>query len=268
MADVFIEPRIRGANEEETEWMDLNMGPQHPSTHGVLRVKLKLDGEVVRDADADIGYLHTGFEKSFEDKTYTQGITFSDRMDYLGPPINNVGFVSAVEKLMEIDVPPRAQAIRVMMMELARLGSHELWLGTAGLGLGVYSGFFTAWVCRELILRLTGAAPGRRQLTAFPRAGGDAGHHAAGSVWASDDAGVVSGRRNGPRAPYRPVNDTAPTHARAGAECLARLRLLVRPKPRDEVAECRGAAGRAGRDRGRCEAGGDGFRLAQCTQHC
>jgi len=79
-------------HEPESEWMELNMGPQHPSTHGVLRVRLKLDGEIVRDADPDVGYLHTGFEKSFEDKTYTQGITFSDRMDYLAPPINNVGF--------------------------------------------------------------------------------------------------------------------------------------------------------------------------------
>src|SRR5207302_5144820 len=99
-----------------------------------------------------VGYLHTGFEKSFEDKTYTQGITFSDRMDYLAPPINNVGFVSAVEKLMEIDVPLRAQAIRVMMMELARIASHELWLGTAGLDLGVYSGFFYDCRHHELVL--------------------------------------------------------------------------------------------------------------------
>ncbi len=173
MADVFIEPLGHGpATEEQDEWMDLNMGPQHPSTHGVLRVKLRLDGEVVRDADADIGYLHTGFEKSFEDKTYTQGITFSDRMDYLGPPINNVGFVSAVEKLMELEVPPRAQAIRVMMMELARLGSHELWLGTAGLDLGVYSGFFYAWRDRELILDLNEAYSGVRMMTSFTRVGG------------------------------------------------------------------------------------------------
>jgi NADH-quinone oxidoreductase subunit D len=173
VADVFIEPQVHGpAHEEDTEWMDLNMGPQHPSTHGVLRVKLRLDGEVVRDAEADIGYLHTGFEKSFEDKTYTQGITFSDRMDYLGPPINNVGFTSAVEKLMEIEVPPRAQAIRVMMMELARLGSHELWLGTAGLDLGVYSGFFYAWRDRELILDLNEAYAGVRMMTSFTRVGG------------------------------------------------------------------------------------------------
>ncbi len=159
-------------HEPETEWMDLNMGPQHPSTHGVLRVRLKLDGERVRDADPDIGYLHTGFEKSFEDKTYAQGITFSDRMDYLAPPINNVGFVSAVEKLMEIEVPPRAQVIRVLMMELARIGSHELWLGTAGLDLGVYSGFFYAWRDREQVLDLNEAYSGVRMMTSFTRVGG------------------------------------------------------------------------------------------------
>jgi len=152
--------------------MELNMGPQHPSTHGVLRVKLKLDGEIARDAECDVGYLHTGFEKSFEDKTYTQGITFSDRMDYLAPPINNVGFVMAVEKLMEIEVPPRAQAIRVMMMELARIGSHALWLGTTGLDLGVYSGFFYAWRDREKILDLNEAYSGVRMMTSFTRVGG------------------------------------------------------------------------------------------------
>src|SRR5438309_6522361 len=119
--------------------MELNMGPHHPSTHGVLRVRLKLDGEIVRDADADIGYLHTGFEKSFEDKTYTQGITFSDRMDYLAPPINNVGFVGAVEKLIGVEVPPRAQAIRVIMKEPARVPTHEVWLRTTDLDPGAYS---------------------------------------------------------------------------------------------------------------------------------
>ncbi len=159
-------------HEPETEWMELNMGPHHPSTHGVLRVRLKLDGEIVRDADADIGYLHTGFEKSFEDKTYTQGITFSDRMDYLAPPINNVGFVSAIEKLIGVEVPPRAQAIRVIMMELARVASHELWLGTTGLDLGVYSGFFYAWRDRDLALDLNEAYSGVRMMTSFTRVGG------------------------------------------------------------------------------------------------
>jgi NADH-quinone oxidoreductase subunit D len=173
VADATVVKEAFGPEHEpETEWMDLNMGPQHPSTHGVLRVRLKLDGERVRDADPDIGYLHTGFEKSFEDKTYTQGITFSDRMDYLAPPINNVGFVMSVEKLMEIDVPPRAQAIRVIMMELARIASHELWLGTTGLDLGVYSGFFYAWRDRELVLDLNEAYSGVRMMTSFTRVGG------------------------------------------------------------------------------------------------
>ena len=169
--DIAQEP-IGPEHEPETEWMELNMGPHHPSTHGVLRVRLKLDGEIVRDADADIGYLHTGFEKSFEDKTYTQGITFSDRMDYLAPPINNVGFVSAVEKLIGVEVPPRAQAIRVIMMELARVASHELWLGTTGLDLGVYSGFFYAWRDRDLALDLNEAYSGVRMMTSFTRVGG------------------------------------------------------------------------------------------------
>jgi len=170
--DVRTQESFGPEHEPEAEWMELNMGPHHPSTHGVLRVRLKLDGEIVRDADADIGYLHTGFEKSFEDKTYTQGITFSDRMDYLAPPINNVGFVGAVEKLIGVEVPPRAQAIRVIMMELARVASHELWLGTTGLDLGVYSGFFYAWRDRDLALDLNEAYSGVRMMTSFTRVGG------------------------------------------------------------------------------------------------
>ena len=173
MADVSLYPETIGPEHEpESEWMDLNMGPHHPSTHGVLRVRLKLDGERVRDADPDIGYLHTGFEKSFEDKTYTQGITFSDRMDYLAPPINNVGFTMAIEKLLDLKVPPRGQAIRVMMMELARVASHELWLGTTGLDLGVYSGFFYAWRDRDLALDLNELYSGVRMMTSFTRVGG------------------------------------------------------------------------------------------------
>jgi NADH-quinone oxidoreductase subunit D len=174
VAEIYLEPQVERdpGDEPESEWMELNMGPHHPSTHGVLRVRLKLDGEICRDAQCDIGYLHTGFEKSFEDKTFTQGITFSDRMDYLAPPINNVGFVMAVEKLMELDVPPRAQAIRVAMMELARIGSHALWLGTTGLDLGVYSGFFYAWRDREKILDLNESYSGVRMMTSFTRVGG------------------------------------------------------------------------------------------------
>jgi NADH-quinone oxidoreductase subunit D len=173
VAETYVRPQTEGeAHEGEPEWVELNMGPQHPSTHGVLRVELKLEGEICRDARCDVGYLHTGFEKSFEDKTYTQGITFSDRMDYLAPPINNVGFVMAVEKLLGIDVPPRAQAIRVMMMEMARIASHGLWLGTTALDLGVYSAFFYAWRDREMVLDLNEAYSGVRMMTSFTRVGG------------------------------------------------------------------------------------------------
>jgi NADH-quinone oxidoreductase subunit D len=156
----------------DTDVMEVNMGPQHPSTHGVLRIKLKLDGEVVRDADCDIGYLHTGFEKTFEEKTYTQGITLTDRMDYLAPPINNVGYCMAIEKLLELDVPPRAQVIRVMMSELARIASHLIWLGTHALDLGATTVFLYCWRERETILDLNEELSGVRMMTSFTRVGG------------------------------------------------------------------------------------------------
>jgi len=152
--------------------MEINMGPQHPSTHGVLRVKLEIDGEIVRGADSDIGYLHTGFEKTFEEKTYTQGITLTDRMDYLAPPINNVGYCMAIEKLLGLEVPPRAQAIRVMMSELARIGSHLIWLGTHALDLGATTVFLYAWREREMILDLNEELSGVRMMTSFTRVGG------------------------------------------------------------------------------------------------
>ncbi len=156
----------------DTDLMEVNMGPQHPSTHGVLRIKLKLDGEVVRDADCDIGYLHTGFEKTFEEKTYTQGITLTDRMDYLAPPINNVGYCMAIEKLLQLEVPPRAQAVRVMMSELARIGSHLIWLGTHALDLGATTVFLYCWREREQILDLNEELSGVRMMTSFTRVGG------------------------------------------------------------------------------------------------
>lgn len=156
----------------DTDVMEVNMGPQHPSTHGVLRIKLKLDGEVVRDADCDIGYLHTGFEKTFEEKTYTQGITLTDRMDYLAPPINNVGYCMAIEKLLDLDVPPRAQVIRVMMSELARIASHLIWLGTHALDLGATTVFLYCWRERETILDLNEELSGVRMMTSFTRVGG------------------------------------------------------------------------------------------------
>src|SRR6267378_6925818 len=112
----------------ESKTMVLNMGPQHPSTHGVLRVALELDGETVVKAVPDLGYLHTGIEKSCEHKTYSQAITLTDRMDYLNPLGNNLVYCLAVEKLLGIEIPKRAQYIRVMMVELQRISSHLVWL--------------------------------------------------------------------------------------------------------------------------------------------
>ena len=111
--------------------MTLSMGPQHPSTHGVLRLELKLDGEMVVKATPDIGYLHTGMEKLFEYKKYQQGIVITDRMDYLNPLGNNLVYVMAAEKLLDLEIPERAQVIRVLMCELQRIASHMVWLGTA-----------------------------------------------------------------------------------------------------------------------------------------
>ncbi len=115
------------------ETMLLNMGPQHPSTHGVLRLLLELDGEIVLNCIPDIGFLHTGVEKNMESKTYQKAEVMTDRLDYLNPVGNNLVFCLAVEKLVDLDVPERAQAIRVILSELTRLSSHLLWIGTAAL---------------------------------------------------------------------------------------------------------------------------------------
>ena len=123
------------------ETMLLNMGPQHPSTHGVLRLLLELDGEVVENVIPDIGFLHTGVEKTIESKNYQQSEVMTDRLDYLNPMGNNLTYCLAVEKLTELDVPERAQAIRVILVELQRISSHLLWLGTSSLDLGAMSMF-------------------------------------------------------------------------------------------------------------------------------
>jgi NADH-quinone oxidoreductase subunit D len=156
----------------DDDTMELNMGPQHPSTHGVLRLVLNLDGEVVRQCRPDIGYLHTGFEKSFEGHTYQQCIPLTDRMDYLNPPINNLGFSLAAEKLLGIEVPPRAQYLRVIMAELARLGSHLIWFGTSALDLGATTPLLYAWREREHILDINEAVSGFRMHPSFIRVGG------------------------------------------------------------------------------------------------
>ena len=152
--------------------MTLSMGPQHPSTHGVLRLDLRLDGELVVKAIPDIGYLHTGMEKLFEYKKYQQGIVITDRMDYLNPLGNNLVYVMAAEKLLELEIPERAQVIRVLMCELQRIASHMVWLGTHCLDIGAMSVFFYCFRQREKILNLIEAASGGRLTPSYFRIGG------------------------------------------------------------------------------------------------
>jgi NADH-quinone oxidoreductase subunit D len=152
----------------------VSMGPQHPSTHGVLRLEIVLDGETVISTIPDIGYLHTGMEKIMETKKYQQNITITDRMDYLNPMGNNLGYVMCVEKLLDIvdDIPPRAQTIRVMLTELQRIASHMVWLGTHALDIGAMSMFFYCFREREKILNIFEAVCGGRMTVSFFRVGG------------------------------------------------------------------------------------------------
>jgi len=160
--------------------MVLNMGPQHPSTHGVLRVALELDGETIVKADSDIGYLHTGIEKSCQDKTYSQAITLTDRMDYLNPLGNNLAYCLAVEKLLGLEVPKRAQYIRVLMVELQRISSHLVWLGTHAIDMGAMSVFLYCFREREEILKIFERFAGQRMMTSYIRIGGVAVEPPAG----------------------------------------------------------------------------------------
>jgi NADH-quinone oxidoreductase subunit D len=152
--------------------MTISMGPQHPSTHGVLRLELILDGEMVVKATPDIGYLHTGMEKLFEYKKYQQGIVITDRMDYLNPLGNNLVYVMAAEKLLGLEIPERAQVIRVLMCELQRIASHLVWLGTHALDIGAMTVFFYCFREREKILNLIEAASGGRLTPSYFRIGG------------------------------------------------------------------------------------------------
>jgi NADH-quinone oxidoreductase subunit D len=150
----------------------LNMGPQHPSTHGVLRLLLELDGETIVSAQPDIGYLHTGIEKEFEVKLYQQGVTLTDRIDYLAPLSNNLCYCLAVEKLLGLEIPPRAQWTRVMLTELTRLNSHLVWLGTHAIDIGAMSVFLYCFREREDILRIFEMFSGQRMMTSYIRIGG------------------------------------------------------------------------------------------------
>jgi len=154
------------------ETMLLNMGPQHPSTHGVLRLLLELDGETVVNCIPDVGFLHTGIEKNMEAKTYIKALVMTDRMDYLNPMGNNLAYCLAIEKLGEIDVPERAMIARVMLAELTRINSHLVWLGTHSLDLGGMAVMLYAFREREAILDIFELVSGQRMMTSYFRPGG------------------------------------------------------------------------------------------------
>jgi NADH-quinone oxidoreductase subunit D len=154
------------------ETMLLNMGPQHPSTHGVLRVLLELDGETIVNCIPDIGYLHTGIEKNIEAKTYLKAEVMSDRLDYMNTTGNNLAYCMAVEKLVDLDVPERAIAIRVILTELQRIASHLVWLAAFGLDLAAMSVFLYCFREREIILDILELCSGQRMMTTFIRPGG------------------------------------------------------------------------------------------------
>jgi NADH-quinone oxidoreductase subunit D len=160
------------ASQGRDDTLTINMGPSHPATHGVLRCVLTLDGETVVGCDTVIGYLHRGMEKIAENRTYLQFIPYTDRMDYLSPLAANVGFALAVERLLGIEVPPRCQVLRVMCCELARIGSHLVWLGTSALDLGAATMFFHTFKDREWHYDLVEDLTGARLTTSYTRVGG------------------------------------------------------------------------------------------------
>ncbi|ACV08206.1 NADH-quinone oxidoreductase subunit D [Jonesia denitrificans] len=174
-----VAARIRELGEER---IVVNMGPQHPSTHGVLRLMLEMDGEYVTEARAGVGYLHTGIEKNMEYRTFTQGVTFCTRMDYLASFFQEVAYCLAVERLLGIEAPERAQIIRVILMELNRISSHFVCLGTGGNELGATTVMTAAFTGREEILRIFESASGLRMNNAFIRPGGVAQDVPAGFV--------------------------------------------------------------------------------------
>jgi NADH-quinone oxidoreductase subunit D len=152
--------------------MVLNMGPQHPSTHGVLRLVLEIDGEIIVRLYPEIGYLHTGIEKTCEAKFYQQVVPLTDRVDYLGPMANNLCYCLAVEKLLQLEIPEKAQWVRVLLTELTRLNSHLIWLGTHAMDIGALTVFLYTFREREDILRIFEMVSGQRMMTSYFRIGG------------------------------------------------------------------------------------------------
>ncbi len=166
----LLEPHIVEGSGDTT--MVLNMGPQHPSTHGVLRLVIEIDGETVLKVVPDIGYLHTGIEKTCEAKFYQQVVPMTDRIDYLSPMSNNLCYCLAVEKLLELEIPAKAQWVRVLLNELTRLNSHLVWLGTHAMDIGALTVFLYTFREREEILRIFEHVSGQRMMGSYFRIGG------------------------------------------------------------------------------------------------
>src|SRR5450432_4429202 len=170
---VFPDSAAKNAKGEfETEKMSLSMGPSHPSTHGVLRIILELDGEIITSADPDIGYLHRGDEKIAENMQYNQFVPYTDRLDYLAPLANNMAYALAVEKLAKLEVPARCQAIRVITAEMARVSAHLLGLGAFGIDVGAWTVFLYSFTEREKLYKLFEELTGARFTTSYTRIGG------------------------------------------------------------------------------------------------
>src|SRR5678815_3538988 len=164
--------RAEGAGDTLGEKLIINMGPSHPATHGVLRLVLELDGEVITKATPDVGFLHRGDEKIAENMTYNQFVPYTDRLDYLAPVANNVAYAMAVEKLMGWTLPPRGQALRVICCELARISSHLLGVGCLAMDCGAMTIFLYTFTEREKIYNLIELLTGARFTTSYTRIGG------------------------------------------------------------------------------------------------
>jgi NADH-quinone oxidoreductase subunit D len=162
----------RGNTPPADQTMVINMGPQHPSTHGVLRLVIEVDGETIVALAPDIGYLHTGIEKTCEAKFYQQVVPLTDRIDYLSPMTNNTAYALAVEKLLGLEIPPKAQWLRVLFNELMRLNSHLVWLGTHAMDIGALTVFLYCFREREKLMRIFEAVSGQRMMTSYVRIGG------------------------------------------------------------------------------------------------
>ncbi len=172
VAESVTHHKPEGSDPISDQTMILNMGPQHPSTHGVLRLVIEVDGETVISLAPDIGYLHTGIEKTCEAKFYQQVVPLTDRIDYLAPMINNTAYALAVEKLLQLEIPDKAQWLRVLFNELSRINSHLVWLGTHAMDIGALTVFLYCFREREHLLRFFEAVSGQRMMTSYIRIGG------------------------------------------------------------------------------------------------